>query len=62
MSNEQLDAISQPVEQTAKIDLSIAELNVVLAALQELPHRIADPVIKKVVAQAQSQLGQPQQG
>lgn len=38
------------------IEMNIAELNVVLAALQELPHRIADPLLRKFMEQAQAQL------
>lgn len=42
------------------LELNVNELNVVFAALQELPHRVADPILRKMLAQAQSQLGQPQ--
>jgi hypothetical protein len=38
------------------IVLSVNELNVVLGALAELPHRVSDPVIRKVFTQAQQQL------
>ena len=59
MPNAELDKLAQSSEQTAKIELTVNELNVVLSALQELPHRIADPVLKKVFSQAQGQLGKP---
>jgi len=38
------------------IELTVNEVNVVLGALGELPHRVSDPVIRKVFAQAQQQL------
>jgi hypothetical protein len=44
---------------TIKIELNVNEVNVVLASLQELPHRVADPILRKLVDQAQAQLGQP---
>lgn len=45
-------------EQTVNLELTVNEVNVVFAALQELPHRIADPLLKKMIQQAQSQLQQ----
>ena len=48
----------QPQEQSVSVSLTVNELNVVLQSLQELPHRIADPLLKSLVAQAQQQLGQ----
>jgi hypothetical protein len=38
------------------IELTVNEVNVVLGALAELPHRVSDPVIRKVFTQAQQQL------
>jgi hypothetical protein len=38
------------------IELTVNEVNVVLGALAELPHRVSDPVIRKVFMQAQQQL------
>lgn len=64
MANEQLDKLAQPqspAEQGVKLEVTINELNVILGALQELPHRVADPVLKKVFGQAQAQIGSPQQ-
>jgi hypothetical protein len=61
MPNPELDKLAQPTEQNVKLEVSVNELNVILGALQELPHRVADPVLKKVFGQAQSQLGQPAQ-
>lgn len=56
MLNPELDKLAQPTEQTIKLEVNVNELNVILGALQELPHRIADPVLKKVFGQAQSQV------
>lgn len=65
MPNAELDRLAQPAQptadQTVKIDVTVNELNVIFGALQELPHRVADPVLKKVFNQAQAQLGQPAQ-
>lgn len=36
------------------ISLTAQEINVILAALQEVPYRIADPVLKTIVPQVQS--------
>lgn len=38
------------------IEVNVNELNLIFAALQELPHKVVDPVLRKVFAQAQSQL------
>lgn len=38
--------------------LSIQELNTVLAALAEMPHRVSDPIIRKVFTQANEQIPQ----
>lgn len=58
--NPELDKLdvdrAQPV---VTIELSVQEVNTVLAALGELPHRVAHPVISKVFEQAQKQI-QPQ--
>lgn len=40
------------------LHLSVQEVNVVLGALAELPHRVSDPVIRNVFAQAQQQTQQ----
>jgi hypothetical protein len=42
------------MEITLTFDLT--EVNVILAALSEAPFRIADPVIKKIQAQAEPQV------
>ncbi len=58
-TNPELDNLvedAQQQEPTVKIELTVNEVNVVFAALQELPHRVADPILKKMLQQAQSQL------
>jgi hypothetical protein len=64
MANEQLDKLAQPIEQTVKLEVNVNELNVIFGALQEapLPHRVSDPVLKKIFGQAQEQLPQPPKG
>ena len=64
-TNPQLDSKlvenqQQPAVPTATFTLNVNELNIVLAGLQELPHRVVDALIKNLMTQAQSQLGQPQ--
>lgn len=59
MANAELDKLSAPTEPTVKLEVNVNELNVILGALQELPHRIADPLLKKVFGQAQAQMSQP---
>lgn len=54
--NPELDKLTQPEAPSLTLEVTVNELNVIMGALQELPHRIADPVLKKVFAQAQSQL------
>ena len=57
------DVIEQPEEQMQEealvLKVSINEINVVLAALAELPHRVSDPLIRKLMQQAQEQLPKP---
>lgn len=63
MSNPELDAKviegqPQAAQPTVNIALNINELNVILASLQELPHKVADPLLRNIMGQAQSQLQQ----
>ena len=58
-TNPELDNLvedAQQQEPTVNIELTVNEVNVVFAALQELPHRVADPILKNMLQQAQSQL------
>jgi hypothetical protein len=47
---------AQPAAPTVTLAVDINELNVIVAALQELPHRVVDGVLKKLIQQAQEQL------
>ncbi len=40
------------------LELNVNETNLVLGALRELPHRVVNDVLNKVIAQAQSQMPQ----
>lgn len=45
-------------QKTVTLSLEVNDLNVIFAALQELPYRVADPLLKKLLQQAQSQLAE----
>lgn len=45
-----------PQEPVVNLELVVNEVNVVLAALQELPHRVSDPLLRKIMGQANAQL------
>ena len=44
--------------QTVNLSVDINELNIIMGGLQELPHRVVDPLLKKIMQQAQEQLQQ----
>jgi len=48
---------AQPVP-TVTLTVDINELNLMMGGLQELPHRVVDPILKKLFQQAQAQLQQ----
>ena len=57
MSNPELDKLDiEKTEPTIKLELNVPEVNTILAALGELPHRVADPILRKVVEQAKKQV------
>jgi hypothetical protein len=60
MANEELDKLVQKEEPTVKIELSVQEINVVMGALQELPHRVVDGLLRKIIGQAQPQVAAQQ--
>lgn len=45
-------------ETIVTLELNVNEVNLVLGALRELPHRVVDGVLQKVVMQAQGQIKQ----
>lgn len=59
MNNPELDKFVTDKDEQPKInvELTVQEVNTILAALGELPHRVAHPVISKVFEQAQKQVG-----
>jgi hypothetical protein len=50
---------AQPAPEVT-LTVNVNELNIIMGGLQELPHRMVDPILKKLFQQAQAQLGQPQ--
>lgn len=60
MSNPELDKLDVDNQTPPEVNLTlnINEVNAVLAALGELPHRVSDGVIRKVYTQANSQMAQ----
>ena len=57
-TNNELDSKLIETQQQPEVSLrvTVQELNMVMASLQELPHRIADPILRKLMQQAQEQL------
>lgn len=47
---------TKAVEPNVTLDLTVNDVNLVLAALQELPHKVSDATIRKIMEQAQAQL------
>jgi hypothetical protein len=65
-NNPELDPMVVETEQpqpqqvpNVTLEVNINELNIIMSGLQELPHRVVDQVIRKVLAQAQAQLQPP---
>lgn len=59
MKNEELDQFdeAQPQQQpNLKFTFTIDEANLLFRALGELQHRVADPLMRNMMAQAQSQI------
>jgi hypothetical protein len=52
---DKLDAANQ--QQMINLDVTPQEINVIFAALAELPHRVADPLMRKLFEQAQKVAG-----
>ena len=51
--NQQAQAQQAP---TVTLTVDVNELNIIMGGLQELPHRVVDPILKKLFQQAQAQL------
>lgn len=56
--NPELDSKLVENQQVPNLTLTVDvnEFNVIMGGLQELPHRVVDPILKKIFQQAQSQL------
>lgn len=59
MNNNATPQSPNDVEMTLTLNLN--DVNVVITGLRELPHRISDEVLRKVVTQAQNQAQSAQQ-
>jgi hypothetical protein len=56
-TNNELDSkLIENQQPEVSLRVTVQELNVVMASLQEIPHRIADPILRKLMQQAQEQL------
>ena len=57
-TNPQLDPklIENQQMPTVTLTVDANELNIIMAGLQELPHRVVDNLLKKIFQQAQTQL------
>ena len=57
-TNNELDSklIENQQQPEVSLRVTVQELNVVMASVQEIPHRIADPILRKLMQQAQEQL------
>lgn len=60
MSNPELDKLDVDNQTPPEVNLTlnINEVNAILAALAELPHRVSDGIIRKVYTQANGQMAQ----
>ena len=58
IENVEAKEVQQP-EQELKFTLTVSEANIVLAALDEMPHKVSRRVIDNIIQQAQSQIQQP---
>jgi hypothetical protein len=61
MTNPELDSKLVENQQQQQIpnvtiEVNVNELNVIMGGLQELPHRVVDPILRKIMEQAQAQL------
>jgi hypothetical protein len=61
MNETAQDVISKETqpEPSVNLTLSVSEVNAILAALDEMPHKMSRRVIDNVIQQAQAQLQQP---
>lgn len=53
----------QTDDRKVNLTFTVTDINTILASLQELPHRVSDPIIKSLIEQVQPQIqqGQPKE-
>lgn len=53
----------QTDDRKVNLTFTVTDINTILASLQELPHRVSDPIIKSLIEQVQPQIqqGQPEE-
>jgi hypothetical protein len=59
IENVEAKDVTQQPEQELNFTLKVSEANIVLAALDEMPHKVSRRVIDNIIQQAQSQIQQP---
>ena len=59
IENVEAKEVAQQPEQELNFILKMSEANIVLAALDEMPHKVSRRVIDNIIQQAQSQIQQP---
>ena len=59
IENVEAKEVAQQPEQELNLVLKLSEANIVLAALDEMPHKVSRRVIDNIIQQAQSQIQQP---
>ena len=59
IENVEAKEVAQQPEQELNFILKLSEANIVLAALDEMPHKVSRRVIDNIIQQAQSQIQQP---
>ncbi len=58
MSNPELDKLVVNNDQPKiTLEVDVQQVNTIFAALGELPHRVADPILRTLFEQAQKQVG-----
>lgn len=53
----------QTDDRKVNLTFTVTDINTILASLQELPHRVSDPIIRSLIEQVQPQIqqGQPEE-
>jgi hypothetical protein len=56
-TNNELDSkLIENQQPELSLRVTVQEYNILMTSLQELPHRIADPILRKLLQQAQEQI------